>query len=116
MHISPSRCSLLVCLGILVAAPQALPGVSAAAHAQSVQIGPGGVRIEPARDSRHRHNWRISEREAVRIARRAGIVDVNRVVRADREWRVSGVNHRGRTIRVVIDARSGRILRTVHVR
>jgi hypothetical protein len=108
MHISPSRCSLLVCLGILVAAPQALPGVSAAAHAQSVQIGPGGVRIEPARDSRHRHNWRISEREAVRIARRAGIVDVNRVVR--------GVNPRARTIRVVIDARSGRILRTVHVR
>ncbi|WP_046868441.1 PepSY domain-containing protein [Microvirga massiliensis] len=90
--------------------------MSNTAQAQSVQIGPGGVRITPDRDHRHRGDWRISEREAVRIARRQGIVDVNRVARAGREWRVSGINRRGHSMRVIIDARSGRVLRTVRMR
>jgi len=116
MRLSLSHCTIFACLGIFFAAPHTIPGMSNTAQAQSVQIGPGGVRITPDRDHRHRGDWRISEREAVRIARRQGIVDVNRVARAGREWRVSGINRRGHSMRVIIDARSGRVLRTVRMR
>jgi hypothetical protein len=41
-----------------------LPKDYTSARAESIEIGP---------------DWRVSEREAVRIAQREGIVDVNRV-------------------------------------
>jgi hypothetical protein len=119
MRLSLSHCTIFACLSIFFSAPHTIPGMSDTAQAQSVQIGPGGVRITPDRDHRRDHrrdDWRISEREAVRIARRQGLVDVNRVARAGREWRVSGINRRGHRMNVIIDARSGRILRTVRMR
>jgi hypothetical protein len=115
MRISLSRFSLLAALGLVLAAP-AFPGFHSPAQAQGVEIGPGGVRILPDRDYRRGPRWRVSEREAVRIARRYGILDVDRVVRTEREWRVSGVDRRGRFIRVVIDARTGDITRVVQRR
>lgn len=113
MRTSLARLPLLACLGLL-AIPLA-PGVNSAAQAQSIEIGPGGVRVNPDREFR-RGPQRISEREAIRIARRHGIDDVNRVVRADREWRVSGRSRRGGFVRVVIDARSGDVVRVVRER
>jgi len=117
MRFSFVRLSLLASLGLLLAAP-VIPGIGTAAQAQSIQIGPGGVRINP--DSDHRRGpgprWRVSEREAIGIARRRGVVEVNRVVRGDREWRVSGRDRRGNRIRVVINARSGDVIRVVRVR
>jgi len=91
-------------------------------RAQSIEIGPGGVRVDPERDPRpgpgfrRGPGWRISEREAVRIARREGIVDVDRAVRAEREWRISGLGRRGGFTRVEIDAQSGDVTRVVRGR
>ena len=93
-----------------------LPGMNSGAHAQTIEIGPGGVRINPDRDFRRGPRWRISEREAVRIARRTGLVEVTRVVYSGREWRVSGISRRGDFMRVVIDARSGNVVRIVRRR
>lgn len=115
MRISLFRFSLAAALGLVLATPL-LPGVHAPAQAQSVQIGPGGVRIQPERDYRRGPRWRVSEREAVRIARRNGLVNINRVVNAGREWRVSGADRRGRFARIVIDARSGNVVRVVRTR
>lgn len=58
----------------------------------------------------------VSEREAVRIARRYGLAEVERVVDAGRVWRVSGISYRGSFMRVVIDARAGEVLRVVRRR
>lgn len=111
MRISVARLPVLALLGLLTA--PVLPGHNSEAQAQSIQIGPGGVRVNPQPEFRREPRWRVSEREAVRIAHRHGIDDVNRVVRADREWRVSGRSRRGGFIRVVIDARSGDVVRVV---
>jgi hypothetical protein len=108
------RFPLLTSLGLLLAAP-VLPSINTGAQAQSIEIGPGGVRVNPDRDFR-RSRWRVSEREAVRIARRYGLIEVNRVVGSGREWRVSGISRRGGFIRVVIDARSGDVLRVIRGR
>lgn len=116
MRVSAIRLSLLASLGILFAAPLGLPGASTPAQAQSVEIGPGGVRVYPDRDFRRGPRWRVSEREAVRIARRYGIFEVNRVVDAGRVWRVSGISRRGRFTRVVIDARTGDVIRVIRRR
>lgn len=113
MRISATRLPVLALLGLLTV--PVLPGVNTTAQAQSIEIGPGGVRVNPDREFR-RGPQRISEREAIRIARRHGIDDVNRVVRADREWRVSGRNRRRGFVRVVIDARSGDVVRVVRER
>jgi hypothetical protein len=113
MRTSVARFSLLACLGLLTV--PLIPGVYSPAQAQSIEIGPGGVRINP--ESR-RTPQRVSEREAVRIARRNGVDDVTRVVRADRdrEWQVSAISRRGDSVRVVIDARSGKVVRVVRRR
>jgi len=56
----------------------------------------------------------ISEREAIGIARDNGLDGrPERVVRTGDEWRVSGEDRRGRRIRVIIDAESGDVIRTV---
>jgi hypothetical protein len=124
MRYSFARLSLIAPLGLLLAAPLA-PGVTTAAQAQSIEIGPGGVRVNPDREFRrgppgpdYRRGPRrgISEREAVRIARRHGMADINRVVNTGREWRVSGVSRRGGFMRVVINARSGNVIRVVRGR
>jgi hypothetical protein len=111
MRISVARLPVLAVLGLLVT--PVLPGLNSAAQAQSIQIGPGGVQVNPQPEFRREPRWRVSERDAVRIARRYGIDDVNRVAHADREWRVSGTSRRGGFIRVVVDARSGDVVRVV---
>lgn len=124
MRFTIPRLSLLASLGLLLAAP-VLPSVSTAAQAQSIEIGPGGVRVNPNpdfrrgppdRDYRYGPRRRISEREAVRIARRYGMADVDRVVDAGGEWRVAGVSRRGSSMRVIINARSGEVIRVVRER
>ena len=124
MRDSFARLSLIAPLGLLLAAP-VIPGVNVTAQAQSIQIGPGGVRVDPNpdyrrgppdRDFRRGPRAGVSEREAVRIARRNGLADVNRVVDAGRQWRVSGIDRRGRSMSVVVDARSGDVVRVVRER
>jgi hypothetical protein len=113
--------SALAVLTPLLASPL-LPADYTSARAQSIEIGPGGVRLNPEREVRPEREFRrgpdrrVSEREAVRIAQREGIVDVNRVVRAEREWRISGRDRRGDFARVEIDARSGDVTRLVRGR
>jgi hypothetical protein len=114
MRVSLVGFPLLAALGLLTV--PMLPGIHRVAQAQSVEIGPGGVRVNPNRDFRRGSRWRVSEREAVRIARRTGLVEVNRVVNSGREWRVSGISRRGGFMRVVIDARSGDVLRVTRGR
>jgi hypothetical protein len=124
MRTSSVRFSVLAAFGLVLAAP-VIPSISTAAQAQSIEVGPGGVRVNPdsefrrgppGPDYRYGPRWRISERDAVRIARRHGMIDINRVVDAGREWRVVGMNRRGSFMRVVVNARSGDVIRVVRGR
>jgi hypothetical protein len=98
-------------LGLAFAAP--------AVQAQSIELGPGGVRVNPEGPREYRGGPRgyvteeISRREATRIARGQGLVDVDQVVRNGDRFRVEGADRRGRDLRVVIDARSGDVIRVV---
>lgn len=89
-----------------------------AAQAQTVELGPRGLRVDPYDGGpRYREEYRerrgdvISEREAVAIARGAGLERVRRVGGGyGRDWRVIGTDRYGRELRFVIDDRDGRIL------
>ncbi|MEX6508072.1 PepSY domain-containing protein [Jiella sp. M17.18] len=107
--------------GIMAAASLA---VATPALAQSVEIGPNGVRVVPNdsyryRDHRdhgrynrrdERHISEISEHEAVRIARRQGMRDVRAITRTPRSFRVAGADRRGDRMSVSIDRFSGEVL------
>lgn len=102
----------IVALGSVLAAPLAV-------HAQSVEVGPRGFRIDPHDDGRprYREEYRerrgdtVTEREAASIARSAGVDRVRRISGGyGRDWRVIGEDRYGREVRVIIDDRSGRIL------
>jgi hypothetical protein len=102
----------LLALGATLAAPLA-------AQAQSVEIGPRGFRVDPGDDGRprYREEYRerrsdnVTEREAVSIARSAGVERVQRIAGGyGDDWRVVGEDRFGRLIRVRIDDRTGRIL------
>ena len=92
----------LVVLGLALAAP----GV-----AQTIEFGPGGVRVGPGYEPPP-ERWErrplpprydgISQREAVRIARRQGIEEVDRVRETPRGFIVAGTDRNGDDIRVVI--------------
>lgn len=73
----------------------------AAAHAQSIRIGPGGVHIDQDRGGR------IDRDEAVHIAHRNGIRDIDDVDRHGRDWVVRGENRHGDRMRVTIDSHDG---------
>ncbi|MBO0904696.1 PepSY domain-containing protein [Jiella sonneratiae] len=105
--------------GILAAA-----SLSAAvpAAAQSIQIGRDGVRLVPPqemrdqdrdhrRDERHVVRDEISERDAIRIARRQGLHDVEAVTKTRSTYKVAGIDRRGNDIRVDIDRDSGAVIR-----
>ena len=117
--------------GILAAASIA---ASAPAAAQTVQIGRDGVKIIPTeqmrdrRDDRDRYDNRrgddrrdrqerrqvresVSERDAIRIARRQGVRDVGSVTKTRSTYRVAGIDRRGHRIRVDIDRDSGSVIR-----
>lgn len=101
----------VVALGATLTAPLA-------AQAQSVEIGPRGFRVDRNDDGpRYRQEYRerrddnVTEREAVSIARTAGVDRVRRVGGGyGDDWRVIGEDRFGRQIRVRIDDRTGRIL------
>ncbi|MBX9911393.1 MAG: PepSY domain-containing protein [Beijerinckiaceae bacterium] len=78
--------------------------MAGAAQAQGIEFGPGGLRIDPGPERyapRPRFDG-ISEREAVRIARRQGVEEVERVRETPRGWRISGLDRNGDEIRVII--------------
>ncbi len=80
--------------------------------AQGIEFGPGGIRVDPGFDRRDRRPPRfdgISEREAVRIARRRGVDDVERVRETPRGFVVSGTDRYGDEIRVVV-SRDGEVI------
>ena len=110
--------------GMLAAASLA---VAAPALAQTVEIGRNGVRIVPQDNPRndgqrdrgsdrmdnrdHREmRHQISEHEAVRIAHRQGLRDVDSVRQNRDTYRVAGTDRRGDNIRVVIDRWSGDVI------
>ncbi|EJK83474.1 hypothetical protein PMI03_03246 [Rhizobium sp. AP16] len=76
---------------------------------QSIEIGPGGVRINPGMEPPPR-DMGISERQAIRIARGNGVLDVDDVVRRRNVFVVRGVDRDGDDIKVVLDRRTGEVL------
>ncbi|WP_182086937.1 PepSY domain-containing protein [Aureimonas sp. ME7] len=124
--IQPSRLTLALaaCLAVAGAVP---------AFSQSLEIGPGGLRVLPDDDRRgppDRYDRPfppprgpydgppprrgpppgISEREAARIARYEGMREIDDVFRQRRVIRVEGADRRGRDMTVIIDARSGDVI------
>jgi len=102
----------VLALGAALAAPLA-------AQAQTFEVGPRGFRVDPNDDGRprYREEYRerrgdnIDQREAVSIARSAGLDRTLRVSGGyGRDWRIVGLDRFGREIRYVIDDRTGRIL------
>ena len=86
-------------------------GLTAPASAQGIQIGPGGVRVDPGyRDRGPRDDVDLSRGEAIRIARRQGLVDVDGVDRRGPRFIVRGSDRRGDDITVVVDSRSGDVI------
>jgi len=103
---------------------------AAPSMAQSLEIGPNGVRVRPDddrrgpppppgpgfdrpddfRDGPTPRRREISEREAVRIARSEGMREVDDVYRQRRSIRVEGGDRRGRDMTVIIDSRSGDVI------
>jgi hypothetical protein len=88
------------------------------AAAQSIEIGPGGVRVDPgyrrpAPPPRYEEAG-VGRREAVRIARSQGLRDVESVERRGRVWRVQGVDRNGDDMVVVVHAETGEVVRVSH--
>lgn len=98
---------------ILIVGATALIAITSApqAFAQSIQIGPDGVRLqEPQPERDYRRFSDISEREAVRIARSEGLRDVDDVRRTRSRFVVEGIDRRGNDMRVSVDRRTGDVL------
>lgn len=98
-------------LQILFAASVALAFLPAApATAQTIELGPNGLRVNPPGSvievpevPRRRYEREgISEGEAVLIARRQGLDRVERVRQGRRGWVVAGIDIDGDDIRVII--------------
>ena len=83
-------------------------GLAVPAGAQDIRIGPGGVRVGP--DYRDRGDIDLNRGDAVRIARRNGLVDVDVVDRRGPRFVVRGSDQRGDDITVVVDSRSGDVI------
>ncbi|WP_279482085.1 PepSY domain-containing protein [Aureimonas sp. SK2] len=109
----PLRFSILLAAGLLAAA--------APAAAQTLELGPNGLRVLP--DNRRGPDFDydrsppprrgppgISERQAVRIARSEGMREVDDVFRQRRTFRVEGADRRGDDLTVIIDARTGDVI------
>ncbi|MFD2238359.1 PepSY domain-containing protein [Aureimonas populi] len=101
-------------------------GIATPSVAQSIQIGPDGIRlVEPGREGQRRDerggpsregpqrggpSREIGERDAVRIARAEGVREVDTVSRNRSSYRVLGVDRRGDDIQVDVDRRTGEVL------
>ncbi|MEJ5021442.1 PepSY domain-containing protein [Ochrobactrum vermis] len=79
------------------------------AHAQSIEIGPNGIQVNPDGDRRPSRD-EISERQAARIARSEGLDEVDGVSRRRNVYIVRGIDRRDNEMRVVIDRRTGEVL------
>lgn len=109
----PIAAAFALALAVVIAAPSA--------QAQSIQIGPGGISVQPDRgDPRYRGNDRrghndrrfdrISSRDATRIARANGMANVNDVSERRGSWTVRGTDRRKRGLIIRIDGRTGNII------
>ncbi|MBB5575419.1 MULTISPECIES: PepSY domain-containing protein [Rhizobium] len=76
---------------------------------QSIEIGPGGVHVNPGIEPPPR-DMGITERQAVHIARREGVQDVDSVTRRENVFIIRGVDRDDDDIKVVIDRQTGRVL------
>lgn len=119
----------LRCLALAVAATLGAMNLAPSVHAQSVEIGPGGLRIDPYdrgydrgyypgyewdRDDRGR-GWDRDRRgtsrwEAIRAARLVGLIDVDGISRRGPHWVIEGSDRRGRDMRVTVHWRHGRVI------
>ncbi|GGE42538.1 hypothetical protein GCM10007276_19800 [Agaricicola taiwanensis] len=93
-------------------------GFSIPAQGQSIQIGPGGVTVEPNyRGDRDRDRYRdrreyrgISSRDAARVARSNGMVNIRDVSERRGRYVVRGDDRRGRGMIVTVSSRTGDII------
>lgn len=100
--------AILSALSIITA-----PWPATIATAQTIELGPNGLRVNPPEPfievpERPRSRFEregISEGEAVRIARREGLERVERVRQGRRGWVVAGIDMDGDDIRVIISNR-----------
>ncbi|GJD43537.1 hypothetical protein AFCDBAGC_1389 [Methylobacterium cerastii] len=100
-----------VLAGLMMVAGLGVAGLAAPASAQGIQIGPGGVRVDPGyRERGPRDDVDLSRGEAIRIARRQGLTDVDNVDRRGPRIIVRGSDRRGDDITVVVDSRSGDVI------
>ena len=76
---------------------------------QSIEIGPGGVRVNPGIERRPA-DMGIGERQAIRIARDEGLREVDDVTRRRNVFIVRGADRDGDDIKVVIDRQTGEVL------
>lgn len=90
-----------------------LLGSSLVAGAQGIEFGPNGVRIVPPGFEEPRGDTfvrEISPDEAASIARDAGMEEVDRVVRRQNSYRVTGIDRRGNDLQVTVDRSTGEVL------
>lgn len=92
---------------------------TAPAQAQSLEVGPNGIQINPdgnrridrdRRPDRRLDRGEINERRAERIARSEGMDEVESVSRQRNVYVVRGIDRRDNDMRVVIDRRTGDVL------
>mgnify|MGYP002779350642 CR=1 FL=1 len=77
-------------------------------HAQGIEIGPGGIRVDPGFDRSVPRE--VDRRDAIRIARGLGMSEVDSVSRIPGRWRIEGVDRRGRDMGVTISRRTGEVI------
>ncbi|AZO79499.1 MULTISPECIES: PepSY domain-containing protein [unclassified Bosea (in: a-proteobacteria)] len=105
------RFVLTACLGLVPAGSAFAQALSGSAVAPPVDIPAPGAPMAPPYPPRppapayddDDEDYGISRREAVRIARRSGVVDVENVRRRRGVWIVSGTDGDDEDIRVVIN-------------
>lgn len=91
-----------------------------AAQAQTFEIGPNGIQVNPdggrqtERDrvqrDRRPDRGEISERRAARIARDEGMDEVESVSQRRNTFIIRGIDRRDNDMRVVVDRRTGEVL------
>lgn len=100
----------------IAVAALAVTAVAAPAAAQGISIGPNGVRVEDPRDTQRsdrndrRASSEVTEREAVRSAKREGVREVEDVRRTKSSYKVEGTDRSGDDIAVTVDRQTGDVL------
>ncbi|CAN7655657.1 PepSY domain-containing protein [Bosea sp. LjRoot237] len=101
------RFVLIACLGLVPTAPALAQVLSSEIGAPPLDVPPPDAPTAPPYPPRPPEadddDYGISRREAVRIARRNGVVDVDSVRRRRGVWIVSGTDDDDEDIRVVVN-------------